>query len=256
MDSLIGKKDYIKRTRSLSSKPAKAASRAGSNAGRGFRYQDAVSAWLAVGIWAGQRAPAIVIPEGGDDIELRGEETSFVQVKSRREHLGDYTEGETIGHIEDLWNRSLGSAPQPQRLELVLEREVAGLSPLDDHSAARLIEGPISTRLAKFSGASDLLPRTSIVVATSPQEWAISLIVDRLNCAPIAAQMCFAELLFRVGALADTNGRLAPETYHGLSISDTEMSIRDVLAAIDVDAIERALKDGVCERGRFPHASQ
>ena len=156
-----------------------------------------MSAWLAVEIWAGQRAPAIVIPEGGDDIELRGDETSFVQVKSRREHLGDYTEGEAVGHIEDLWNRSLGSAPQPQRLELVLEREVAGLSPPDDHPAARLIEGPISTRLAKFSGASDLLPRTSIVVATSPQEWAISLIVDRLNCAPIAAQMCFAELLVR-----------------------------------------------------------
>lgn len=100
---------------------AKAASRAGSNAGRGFRYQDAVSAWLAVEIWAGQRAPAIVIPEGGDDIELRGEATSFVQVKSRREHLGDYTEGETVGHIGDLWKRSLGSAPQPQRLERVLE---------------------------------------------------------------------------------------------------------------------------------------
>ncbi|WP_244491112.1 hypothetical protein [Paramesorhizobium deserti] len=187
------------------------------------------------------------MPEGGDDIELRGEATSFVQVKSRREHLGDYTGGETVGHIEDLWNRSLGSAPRPQRLELVLEREVAGLSPPDDHPPVRSIEGPISTRLSKFSGASDLLPRTSIIVATSPQEWGISLIVDRLNCAPIAAQMCFAELLVRVGSLADANGRLAPENYRGLSISDTEASIRDVLATIDVDAIERALRDGICE---------
>lgn len=230
-----------------SSKPTKVASRAGSNAGRGFRYQDAVSAWLAVEIWAGQRVPAIVIPEGGDDIELRGEATSFVQVKSRRVHLGDYTEGETVGHIEDLWNRSLGSAPRPQRLELVLEREVAGLNPLDDHPAVRSVEGTISTRLSKFNGASDLLPRTSITVATSPQEWAISLIVDRLNCAPVAAQMCFAELLVRVGSLADANGRLASENYRGVSISDTETAIRDVLAAIDVDAIERALRDGVCE---------
>ena len=188
-----------------------------------------------------------MIPEGGDDIELRGEATSFVQVKSRREHLGDYSEGETAGHIEDLWNRSLGSVPRPQRLELVLEREVAGLNPLDDHPAVRSIKGPISTRLSKFSGAEDLLPTTSISVATSPQEWAISLIVDRLNCARIAAQMCFAELLVRVGSLADANGRLAPENYSGLSISDTETSIRDVLAAIDVDAIERALRDGVCE---------
>ncbi|MBW8320976.1 MAG: hypothetical protein K0M49_05310 [Arenimonas sp.] len=228
-------------------RPAKAASRAGSNAGRGFRYQDAVSAWLAVEIWAGRRAPAIVVPEGGDDIELRGEATSFVQVKSRREHLGDYTEGETVRHIEDLWNRSLGSAPRPQRLELVLERGGAGLSPLDDHPAVRSIESPISTRLSQFGGVSDLLPRTSISVATSPQEWAISLITDRLNCAPIAAQMCFADLLVRVGALADANGRLAPANYRGLSISDTETSIRDVLAAIDIDAIERALRDGVCE---------
>jgi len=229
------------------SKPAKAASRAGSNAGRGFRYQDAVSTWMAVEIWAGQRTPAIVIPEGGDDIELRGAATSFVQVKSRRGHLGHYPEGETVGYIEDLWNRSLGSAPQPQRLELVLEREVAGVSPVDDHPSVRSIEGPIRIRLSKFSGSSDLLPRTSIIVATSPQEWAISLIVDRLNCAPIAAQMCFAELLVRVGSLADANGRLASENYRGLSISDTETAIRDVLAAIDIDAIERALRDGVCE---------
>ncbi len=188
-----------------------------------------------------------MIPEGGDDIELRGDATSFVQVKSRREHLGDYTEAETVGHIEDLWNRSLGSAPQPQRLELVLERGVAGLSPLDDHPALRAVEGSISTRLLKLNGASDLLPRTSLTVATSPQEWAISLIVDRLKCVPIAAQMCFAELLVRVGSLADANGRLAPENYRGVSISDTETSIRDVLAAIDIDAIERALRDGVCE---------
>lgn len=231
--------------------PAKAASRAGSNAGRGFRYQDAVSAWLAVEIWACLRTPALVVPEGGDDVELRGEETSFVQVKSRREHLGNYTEGEAIGFIEDLWSRSLASTPQPQRLELVVEREIAGLSPRDDHSAVRPIEGPISRRLSQSSRASDFLPITSVVVATSPQEWAIRLIVERLNCAPIAAQMCFAELLIHVGTLADENGRLAQEDYRGLSISDTESLIRHVLAAIDVEAIESALRDGICEAVDF-----
>lgn len=232
----------------LTPQPAKAASRAGSNAGRGFRYQDAVSAWLAIEIWACKRAPAIVIPEGGDDVELRGKETSFVQVKSRREHLGSYTEGEVAKHIEDLWNRALGSEPRPKRLELVLEREVAGLSHLlDDHPTASSIEEPLCTRLSQCNGASNLLPRTSIIVAKSPQESAISLIVARLKCAPIVAQMCFAELLVRVGVLADANGRLDQENYRGLSLSETEASIRDVLSAIDVDAIERALKEGVCE---------
>lgn len=235
----IGQKPLYKQTN--------AASRAGSNAGRGFRYQDAVSAWLAVEIWACQRAPAIVIPEGGDDIELRGEATSFVQVKSRREHLGGYTAGEAAGHIEDLWLRSLGTAPRPQRFELVLEREVVGLLPRDEDPAGRMIEGEVRTRLEKFGGASDLFPRTSITVVTSPQERSISLMVDQLSCAPIAAQMCFAALLLHLGKLADTNGRLTPENYRGFSISDTETLIRDVFATIDADAIESALRDGVCE---------
>src|SRR3546814_3829833 len=67
IECLEKKPKHNKRSRDPkpSSKPAKAASRAGSNAGRGFRYQDAVSAWLAVEIWAGKRAPTIVIPEGG-----------------------------------------------------------------------------------------------------------------------------------------------------------------------------------------------
>src|SRR3546814_19785584 len=101
--------------------------------------------------------------------------------------------------MEELWNRSLGSAPRPQRLELVLEREVAGLSPLDVNPAVRLIDGPISASLAKLSGSSDLLPRTSISVATSQQQSARSLIAHRLNCTPIAAHMCFADLIYRVG---------------------------------------------------------
>ena len=227
--------------------PANAASRAGSNAGRGFRYQDAVSAWLAVEIWAGQRAPAILIPEGGDDVELRGEETTFIQVKSRREHLGDYSEGAAAGHIQDMWSRSLASSPQPERLELVLERNVVGLAPLEEQPASRAIEGPIATNLVEFSASDDLLPKTSILVSTSPQEWSISVIADRLNCSPIAAQMCFAELLVRVGALADANGRLSPEDYRGLSVSDIETSIRDVLAAVDVASIERAIQEGICE---------
>ena len=227
--------------------PAKAASRAGSNAGRGFRYQDAVSAWLAVEIWAGRRAPAILIPEGGDDVELRGEETTFIQVKSRREHLGDYSDGAAAGHIKDLWSRSLATSPQPERMQLVLERNVIGLAPLQAQPASQTIEEPIARNLVEFSAFDDLLPKTSILVSTSPQELSISVIADRLDCSPIVAQMCFAELLVRVGALADANGRLAPANYRGLSISDIEASIRDVLSAVDVASIERAIQEGVCE---------
>lgn len=231
--------------------PGKAASRSGSNAGRGFRYQDAVSAWLAVEIWANRRAHAIVIPEGGDDVELRGDETTFVQVKSRRDHLGDYTEGEIAWYIESLWIRSLGSSPHPKKMELVLERNAAGLIMIESQPTRSAIEGPIAAKVSKLSLSSDYLPKTSILVVTSPQEWAINLITDRLNCTPIASQMCFAELLVRVGALADANGRLASDEYRGLSISDTEASIRNILAAVDVDSIDQALREVFVSRSIF-----
>src|SRR3546814_18356727 len=104
-------------------------------------------------------------------------------------------------------------------------------------SSDLLIEGPISARLAKLSGSSDLLPRTSISVATSPQHWALSLIAHRLNGTPLAAQLCFAELLVRVGALADANGRLAPENNRGLSIYDPEPSIPDHWTPIQIPDI-------------------
>ena len=226
-------------------------SRAGSNAGRGFRYQDAVSAWLAVEIWAGRREPATLIPEGGDDVELRGEETSFIQIKSRREHLGKYTKGEAAEHVEDLWGRSLGASPQPERLELVLEREVDGLDPLPGQPAYRSVQGLTKSKLSKFSGASDLFPKTSVIVSTEPQEQTIRLISHRQGCTPIAAQMCFAALLTQIGTLANDNGRLTAEDYQGLSISDTETIIRNTLSAVDIDAIERAVHEGVCESVDF-----
>ena len=63
----------------------------------------------------------------------------------------------------------------------------------------------------------------------------------------MAAQMCFAELLNRVGRLADANGTLPAERYAGLSASDTGRIISEVLGAMDVDAMARATLDGVCE---------
>lgn len=227
--------------------PAQASSRAGSNAGRGFRYQDAVSAWLAVEIWANRRSRAIMIPEGGDDVELRGEETSFIQIKSRRQHLGNYSESETAGFVEGLWNRSLGTSPQPNKLELVLERNVKDLAALDGRYTHHQMENSVFKRLSNFGGASDLRSKTSLIVVATPRELAISLIANQLNCSPIGAQLCFVELLARVGKLADINGTLTPESYHGLSISDTDTLIHDVLAAVDVSAIEIALREGACE---------
>jgi hypothetical protein len=90
---------------STNTKPSdkKQSTRAGSNAGRGFRYQDAASAWLAVKCWAGEIPYGAIVPEGLDDADLINESGSaFVQMKSRRDHLGDYPRGDIAKYIREL----------------------------------------------------------------------------------------------------------------------------------------------------------
>lgn len=142
---------------------SQATTRAGSHAGRGFRYQDAISAWLAIEIWAGQREPALMIPEGGDDIELRGTTTTFVQVKSRREHLGNYSESEVAKYIADLWQRSYRTTPRPEQLELVLERTVTNNISFTNQKAFRLTDSTLCDKVNKYSGHSDFLQKRQLL---------------------------------------------------------------------------------------------
>ena len=76
-------------------------------------------------------------------------------------------------------------------------------------------KGPVVGELERIGGWETLLSRTTISVATNPQEASIEAITERAGCAPLAAQMCFAELLKRVGGLADANGTRQPEEYVG-----------------------------------------
>ena len=180
-------------------------------------------------------------------MELRGASTTFVQIKSRREQLGDFPISATTLYVRELWNRGRGSSPQPDLLELVLERNVVGFATSAGQSTLQPMEEPISGALADVAASSNLALNTSITVAGSPQESSIRTIAAQLSCSQISAQMCFAELLVRAGELADANGTLSRKDYRGLSVSDTEGSIRGVLAAVDADAIEQAIHDGICE---------
>lgn len=102
-----------------------ATSRAGSHAGRGFRYQDAAGVWLAVRCWAHELPYGAVIPEGKDDYELSSSMGSaLVQVKSRRDHLGPFPAVVAAGFIRALWARFENSASHTN-LILVLEHPVA-----------------------------------------------------------------------------------------------------------------------------------
>ena len=108
-------------------------------------------------------------------------------------------------------------------------------------------DGPLARELEWIGGWERLLSRTTVSVATNPREASIAAIAGRAGCAPVAAQMCFAELLKQVGGLADANGTRQPERYAGLSASDTQGIVTEVLRAVDIDAIEGAIRDGVCQ---------
>lgn len=202
-------------------------------------------------IWADLRTPAIVIPEGGDDIELRGSDSAFVQVKSRREHLGQYKPSQTLSDIRDLWNRHDGTVPHPDRLELILERGVEDLNNQDNPAVPTAIDGKLGQKLHDLPNAASLLKKTELYIMTSPREAAIQAICDKTGCLPIAAQICFADLLKRVGDLADANGLVQADDYQGLSVSDTEHAITELLHVLDVEAIEQAIQQGLCEAVDF-----
>src|SRR5690606_32615899 len=79
---------------------------AGSRAGRGFRYQDAVGALLAAQGWVGASPYGAVTPEAHDDFDLAGAvETAFAQVKSRRDEAGLFSTADVAGFVSELWDR-------------------------------------------------------------------------------------------------------------------------------------------------------
>lgn len=102
---------------------------AGSRAGRGFRYQDAVGALLAVQGWTGASPFGAVTPEAHDDFDLIGaQDRAFVQAKSRRSEAGEFSVSDAAAYIAELWDRHEAAGAPPDSLVLVLERGVRGLA--------------------------------------------------------------------------------------------------------------------------------
>ncbi len=225
------------------------ASRAGSHAGRGFRYQDAVGVWLVVRCWASELLYGEVVPEGLDDYELRGAtKSAFVQVKSRRDHLGPFPVGEVAAFVRALWTRSAATLSKPDDLILILERPVAegptGDHALSDHSG-------LAKTLSRDPYWAALAPRTRICIAPAPFEVAVADISHVMPCSPLAAQVHYGELLNQIGALADTNGLVKDSRFEGLAVSDVETCFRRMEPILDLTGMEAALRYGYCDAVDF-----
>ncbi len=229
-------------------------SRAGSHAGRGFRYQDAVAGLFAVGCWTGRLPYGAVTPEGQDDFELAGKDGSaFVQVKSRRDHLGLFPANDVANYVKELWDRYDKSRAKPDRLLLVLERPVNDFthSRNPEESSKINTTDVIGKRLKADKRNKNLLSLTRISVHSSPRENASAELSAELDCQDLLSWIYYGVLLTRVGELSDQNGMRKPGSFVSLTISDVQREIDVLSDNISPEYMEAALQQGLCEAVDF-----
>ena len=119
-----------------------AQSRAGSHAGRGFHYQDAVATELAVPAWRGELAALRLIPEGLEDVSLElPAHRLHLQAKSRRAHRGDFAGSELVDSWRHLVERL--RADPTAHVGLVLERRLAGVDTGFERTFAQAAPGAL-----------------------------------------------------------------------------------------------------------------
>lgn len=226
------------------------ATRAGSHAGRGFRYQDAVAASLAVEGFVSQPGYGSVVPEGGDDLELRtaGART-LAQVKSRRDHMGPFSVRSVAGFLMKMWDGK-GLQADDQFL-LVLESNVGerrtATRQLQDLSAYPAVVAELQER----KGLAGLIARTKVLVLPDPRGSAVAQISARQACTSFEAEMYFADLLGVVGHLSDNNGTREANAYLGLTMSDVQQRFDALQPLLTSAVVETALTEGLCSAVDF-----
>lgn len=223
--------------------------RRGSHSGRGFRYQDAVGAWLAVSAWGETLPFGEIVPEGLDDFELRGRDRlAFVQAKSRRDGLGPFSAGEATQFIAELWRRHDAAPTTPDSLLLILERPIA------DWVLTELNEGPglglpleivARTALRDHADHAALATKTRVLVLDAPMEETVTALAEGLACPPFLAQVYQGELVRQIGELSDDNG--VAKVFQGLAVSDTIRTIEGLREQLSVEDLDAALVQGLCE---------
>ena len=242
------------------------ASRSGAWAGRGFHFQHAVGAWLAAKVGAGL-IEAVVVPEGFEDVSLegvRGEAPWHVQAKSRGEDLGLFPVHEAVDDILDSWAKHLVRGESDSRLVVVFERGVRGevLPTGLDASVPTLAESsPDGSTLVNslkdkcgHDGLSeadtDLLLSSVVAVGVAWDQ------VTDETVASISEVVVLPRLSLRVGAdlLVGVVARASAENASRRHADRRRLDKTEIVGEIvrfaeqiDVESLEAAIGDGVCE---------
>ncbi|MEI7048888.1 hypothetical protein WCL09_00650 [Pseudomonas koreensis] len=237
------------------------ATRSGARAGRGFRYQDAVAAWLASVAWSGEATWTRLIPEGVDDLTLHGPELEFrAQLKARHDPQGVFSQAETAKHLaksaKDLPHDWLES--NRVRLALVLERPLEGIQPTG--WIVTLAESDQDlTKFGRFlaealgqpeNGVVEaLLARTHLVIEPNPLDRGCAALTSA-SLSPAGVRLVLQQLREQAGKASDSNYSASSEKPETLDRSDVQTRIDGVQGIIDPIGYV-ALTDGLAEIANF-----
>ena len=238
-------------------------SRAGSRAGRGFHFQDAVGAWVASRLASGDLAADRLIPEGFDDLQIEAADPVQVEVKSRQDRLGPFPVGVAASHIVDAWIHHSARFGTERRLVVVLEQGLAGFESGPDRT---LTEIPIAQMVGEVDGLGDALAArlvsqgqastafenlkigTTVVVCSWDDLTAeTDRHVGRVATLPPAALRRIAVgLRSMVAGAVDANAAATFESRTGLDRTCVVDEINKTAELIDLESIEHALTQGIC----------
>lgn len=236
-----------------------AKTRSGARAGRGFRYQDALCAALAVEAWAGEAAWNAVVPEGLEDATLHGPGLEIrAQIKSRHDPRGRFSLSEVADFVVKMMVPLDGVTDGSVRLALILERTVDGLE------ASGWLE-PLASTGQKFEAFAQalttafaprtidtvaLLARLHLVVSPDPLS-AVPLVLERKGSLdPAAGRLVAQELRTAAGRAADDNYANQPQAPASLGATDVQRLIDGVQRILDPLG-RLKLADGLCEAANF-----
>ena len=207
----------------------------GSNAGRGFRYQDLVGALFVTRMYLGDVVFGAIVPEGSDDYEISGADgVILVDTKSNRLAARLRTRAEDATSLRKLWARPQKPGGNVAEFWLVTERGRSAGSAVAKVNSGELFEG---------CAPADA-ERSYIVEEPDPLRAAAELLVAQRGLTPVAAELTVIAFAREVGDLASENGPLDLEQRGAITPSDAERIASRVLTAVDADRLEALQRSG------------
>ncbi len=242
-------------------------SRAGATAGRGFRYQDLVGAWVGLQLGVGIADGEQLTPEGLDDLTIEGDRPLQMQVKSRYGGRRDFTASEAAWFIVALWIRhqgrdsDAGAAAADDRFVLILERSISGWAPDQLDAPLATATGDqvdrIRNTLRKHAAAEpslneasvdELLRRTTVLVlpASVLKQQSAELISARTGLPTGATSLVLQAVRAAVGEHSDRNVGVKHDQRAGLDLTAITRIVTNTTAFVDHAALAEAVANGSC----------